>query len=1131
MIPKTLIIGLGGTGSDIVVNVYKRFYAHESNNDNRKLVKFLVLDTDQNEIERRREIIGSSNVIQTSSDEQLTISNFLAQIENRSGKPQWFPDHIPELLNMTINDGAGQIRMVSRLALTYAIEQGKLDRLNDVINDLLNVQLGEGNDIHVHIVSTVAGGTGAGSFLQMAYLIREQLINAGLQNPNIFGYFLLGDVLLHDPTINLTDKTKKTNVLANTYASLKELYNIFLIGPGEELPFEYGRSGTDFKITSDSSVPFKQVFLYDFENNHGNNLKYFNNYKKQVEDFLYLNAFSPIGEKTRSERINNIIQELHEGPGARFASAGISRVVFPVENLLEDFAARRLRDNLRSRWLKIDNDFNRLYNEYLEKIRNGVNASKPNLPEFYINNVENLARGEGVDANLFKLIKNSIRIFDQNGNEVGEKHLMWLKEVDKYLKDLVNSQKEIVNHVNLGGSESFLNENDDEQDLTFIRQAEDILRFLEKKVREFINDNKQLAGEEIFLKDFDSKGYYSQIKYRLNTYILERGEELHPIAQRYFLYKVLIALEKKLSELQAQNRDLEKSIESYRTAFNVSPEEGGHPTKVETPLEAYNIILSKKSILFFVKKKSIKEFKEKYVELSGLQASNLVKYAYTKLQEHVYERLKIEIEQLIENLEKVFNAIPDVIRGLENKSRALINETVLENDASVIYVLAEKKYREFLYKNVVIKLDDAFFPKDLSKDIYTELFGRTYEQLKNNRDDKNELNSTIHEIFEKRIINTQKERYKDKFKDEFAGYNVIEAIKKQAEIHNVNSKALIKEILNKARSLATPFGPKFDANATKINSWAYHPDNVRSELLTRQEKMEIFANEGAAHNNASLIESEYYDRTEIIREDSVMVLSLEEHYPKVKDLYYDAYSRRLQEISRNPHIPTPHLDKRWHNPLYMKDIGVSLDEYREKMAQVFAWGLANKYITVTKDNYEKYWHYNAQNINDSRFLKNQNGDKLKARFNNLLQEGLWYNQDIVDEILSLMKKDKGDEKSKWTTKRAAGNASLLRLDTVKNFRDFVFTDDLEEIKGKNLITVFDGKYMPEGTDRFYAGSIIRFIVRYLIYLNGKNEYTKNTLKTLFEDMLAGFDENNADISKEQLNDMINKIINHEIGHA
>ena len=259
--PKTLIIGLGGLGSDIVTNVYKRFNSHASHQDDKEKVKFLTLDTDSNEIAERRQIMNPDNVIQTSATTDMVAGQYLDEIKDISTAESWFPHEIKELKKMSINDGAGQIRVVSRLAFAHAINERKLDRLKNVLNELLSLTLVTVNIIEVHIVSSLAGGTGAGSFIQTAYFIREEMIRNGIYNPKIWGYFMLGDIFLKDPSINMSDPTKTTNVLANTYASLKELVGIYEIGDDNEIEFEYGEfTRTPFKITSNSSTPLQQCF-------------------------------------------------------------------------------------------------------------------------------------------------------------------------------------------------------------------------------------------------------------------------------------------------------------------------------------------------------------------------------------------------------------------------------------------------------------------------------------------------------------------------------------------------------------------------------------------------------------------------------------------------------------------------------------------------------------------------------------------------------------------------------------------------------------------------------------------------------------------------------------------------------
>lgn len=1144
--PKTLIIGLGGLGSDIVVNTYKRFTAHAKHKEDRDKVRFLAFDTDSNEIYKRRSIMPESDVIQTSSTSNVVAGRYIDEIKDISDVENWFPVNTKELNLMSINDGAGQVRVVSRLALAHAIHSGKINRLRQVIDELLDLKTGEGNNIEVHIVSTLAGGTGAGSFLQMAYLVREYLLRGGIQNPKILGYFMLGDILLHDPTINLSDPTKTTNVLANSYASIKELNGIFGIKDGKEIPFEYGEFGTKFKINSYNSEPYMQIFLYDFENNAGNNLKFTKNYSKQIEDFLYLNAFSPTGPATRSQAINSIIETIKRGTTAKYASTGISKVVYPVDNLLKYFSAKRLRDNLQTTWLKIDNDFDKLYKEYIKDINKGLIKKEPELSEFFIRNVESLANnGVGVEQAIFKYVLNSTKIFDKDTQKfIVNKTDLFYNNMNEYLQKLRDSDAQINIYSNLPINDTFTdNTNDEENDMAYIKEVEDQLKALYDEVFSFLEDNKKLALEEIYIKDYESPQFYSeQAKHRINTYILEKGKAMHPLAQRYFFYQLLRKLEDEFSVIKDENKNILGKINSYEKIYDLKSEDGGDDELIETALDAYRIFTEKnKGIVNKVKgifgnANSLKEFKEDYISKSKKQSLNLKKYASSKLQEHVIEGLIFQVKKTIDNLELLFKTIPDVMQGLKDTYHGLVEE-IKYGDSSHIYVLAEEKYRDYIYENVISLMDTIIFPEDMSREIYKELFNRTYNQLINPTFYSiDKTDNRIKTIFERNVVNNQVKQYRDKFKDDFAGYNVIKAIRKQAELDGVKFEDLLNEIMREAERRATPYGAKYDGKATKINSWALHPECVEINNLNDKLQDIAFSNVGAAQNNANLVVSDYFDKTVIIREDTVMILSVPENYPKfaAKDtsqkysqshhgIYYQYYKKRINETKYNPSLPQPHLDKRWVNPDFFKDLGVSGDYYKRKVIRAYIWGLANGYLGVHNHFGSKIWVYhNSINTIGIEFIKDINGKNLKATINNLLLEGLWNNVKIVDEITQQLDKGIEDANNTWMSIRMKPRINIKSIKMIKNFVNYKFID-FPDFNDKNLITIFNG-YLTNN-DAEFVGYVIDDFLDTIIKITGdKEENTKGIAGNLIFKMIEGV-KNDVIITKENIKNMIDNKFN------
>ena len=153
---------------------------------------------------------------QTSTD--FTVGQYLYQ----AGEAvyDWFPKASPELRRKTLTEGAGMIRLVSRLAYRSALEAGKLAHLTTQITHLFQVRPDDTvYSPRVMIVSSLAGGTGSGIFLQVAMYLRWLLETIlGRQNIYVRGAFLLPDVLIH--TQCLRDAGEHANVRANGYACL-----------------------------------------------------------------------------------------------------------------------------------------------------------------------------------------------------------------------------------------------------------------------------------------------------------------------------------------------------------------------------------------------------------------------------------------------------------------------------------------------------------------------------------------------------------------------------------------------------------------------------------------------------------------------------------------------------------------------------------------------------------------------------------------------------------------------------------------------------------------------------------------------------------------------------------------------
>jgi hypothetical protein len=226
---RALFIGLGGTGAASLRLLKRRFYevyGHVDQENNRlpEFVKFLVFDTDKGSVmdENDKKMAfnpyaggdgkGKTFEVNFDSNEVVGVSaenckELILNPENEKTFDGWIPLKnvgVIEQLN-DLKQGAGQIRLFGRIAFFFNAEKIKkaiAKAINDIqLVDMANEHfspLDEGAfDLDINIVSSVAGGTGSGMFMDTAIACRDILEN-GSNNiqGRIRGFFVLPEIFL-----------------------------------------------------------------------------------------------------------------------------------------------------------------------------------------------------------------------------------------------------------------------------------------------------------------------------------------------------------------------------------------------------------------------------------------------------------------------------------------------------------------------------------------------------------------------------------------------------------------------------------------------------------------------------------------------------------------------------------------------------------------------------------------------------------------------------------------------------------------------------------------------------------------------------------------------------------------------
>ena len=219
----TLFVSLGGTGADMLIRikneVKRRMVLPQINGrivgDTPANIGFLAFDTDRKTNDKTWGIATFDKFGKEFCS--LAVDNVPAVVENRcrlvdQGDPVWqWYEKIPA--DMAV-DGANGRRQVGRLLLFENIRK-VYEKIQERVKELRNY--GDGiKTVNIMLVTGISGGTGSGTFIDMAYLIRKALEDLDVENKQVFGFVVL-------PDVNLLIGGQKDRLSANAFAAMKEL--------------------------------------------------------------------------------------------------------------------------------------------------------------------------------------------------------------------------------------------------------------------------------------------------------------------------------------------------------------------------------------------------------------------------------------------------------------------------------------------------------------------------------------------------------------------------------------------------------------------------------------------------------------------------------------------------------------------------------------------------------------------------------------------------------------------------------------------------------------------------------------------------------------------------------------------
>jgi hypothetical protein len=393
----TLMIGLGGTGMEVLKRLRRQFILRYGR-AGLPCMRYLWLDTDRSCIED-----GGADArlpgVRFTANEFIDLTLPAGAFRDLVDSPNkyrhihsWLDPRIQAMPDMV--NGASQNRQAGRLAFfaRYPEIQARICQLVVKELDTENVrkqmtspvdQGGAGcphydpTTLEIVIVNSIAGGTGAGTFLDMAFFLRSQISNGWKLPTQISGYAFLPSIFFPNPIDN--GQGQKTH--ANAMAALRELE--YYSCRRDKLDNAGGMtklaSKHDYRVKWDVNgdeqtiigPPFDLLYLVDNQTDKSSPLTgpHVVEAYEMVANRLFMGyAEGGFAVKLRSTG-NNMrgflgqdVLFLHEDSqgrkihmeqfGQRFCSLGLSRVYVPADEIRRACGARMACDLLDD-WLRV----------------------------------------------------------------------------------------------------------------------------------------------------------------------------------------------------------------------------------------------------------------------------------------------------------------------------------------------------------------------------------------------------------------------------------------------------------------------------------------------------------------------------------------------------------------------------------------------------------------------------------------------------------------------------------------------------------------------------------------------------------------------------------------------------------
>lgn len=762
---RTLFVGLGGTGGEVLCKLTDMMSDEE-----KEQAHIIYMDMDTRDVKRLK-ARGMNAVSLSSSD---TVSSVMRYLGEHDGVKDWLPhgDNDTTFLSSKTDDGASQFRMKSRLCMAKYLSDNASE-FNSLLDEICAPGALLANEtLRVMIVSSVAGGTGAGTFIQVALYLREYFRSNGHNDITIMGLFACPDLFVRASNSDgRTISSKKENMYSNAYAAVRELNAMNLavnLSAAARKKEGYGKNinisintrsegklfdSNDPELSkNDNNKPFNLLYFVDVNNTEGGILRSLDQYYDVMADIVYTRLYSPIEGPLRSDE-NNELSIHSRFPTAIYGSAGYGRIIYPYHGILNYLAVRKTYEELDYTWSILDNEWTK-YKRNQQIVAKGsgsvwVETTEERGKQY----ISNMNTHIGKTNSRLRAFKGMIR----EGDSEKDRAERFLDRLEASLKsgngiDTDSASKDAV--FGLHKDEAIAEErkklaaiyaklNSAQQKRTTAETALKTLRAqaLSAKVatENYISVlQNNLVGKALLIasqvapRNAEDGLLADEEKSSLNLYhglLCINGVAVHPVAARYLLYRLR---EKMLSRMRS-DEDLEtkpKSMEALCADLELALDKPNDGKK--TTVEMRVTELSESFSLF--KGASAKKAVSRYQQKLKSVADQMMTNATNALRDEVFKQVLTVVDRLIAQYEGLFDNLKPYKEeiALQLKQEEVRHES--SSDNRCVFINASRKSKEYLFSGDlrtrdVLEKGNGAIDSAAGKGIYDALIARTWAQL------------------------------------------------------------------------------------------------------------------------------------------------------------------------------------------------------------------------------------------------------------------------------------------------------------------------------------------------------------------------------------------------------------------